>query len=141
MEEPMTTGTWTIGEVARQTGLPSKTIRYYEEIELIAPAERADNGYRIYDHHSVETLRFVKRARDLGFSVEDVGELLALWHDEGRHSADVKTIAEKHIARVERKIAELQSMRRTLLHLAEHCHGDHRPDCPILDDLAEGPRR
>ena len=121
----MTGGTWTIGEVARQTGLPSKTIRYYEDIALVERATRADNGYRIYDRPSVE----------------DVGELLALWRDEDRQSADVKTIAQHHIARVERKIAELESLRRTLLHLAEHCHGDHRPDCPILDDLADGPRR
>jgi MerR family transcriptional regulator, copper efflux regulator len=135
----MTGTTLTIGEVARQTGMPSKTIRYYEEIRLIEPAARADNGYRVYDQRSVETLRFVKRARDLGFSIDEVSGLLALWRDTDRRSADVKALALDHIARVERKIAELQSLRRSLLHVAEHCHGDDRPDCPILDDLAGVP--
>jgi Cu(I)-responsive transcriptional regulator len=132
----MTGMTRTIGEVARRTGMPSKTIRYYEEIQLIEPARRADNGYRVYDQRSVETLRFVKRARDLGFSIEEVSGLLTLWRDTGRRSADVKALALAHIDQVERKIAELQSLRRSLLHVAEHCHGDDRPDCPILDDLA-----
>ena len=134
-------GQITIGDIARQTGVPTKTIRYYEEIGLIAQADRAANGYRIYDERAVQMLRFVKRARDLGFSVEDVGSLLELWQDNKRASADVKSLAMRHIARVERKLAELEDLRRILLNLVEHCHGDDRPDCPILNDLAQGPRK
>ena len=130
-----------IGEVARRTGVPPKTIRYYEQSGLLPRAERARNRYRVYDDRAVQVLRFVKRARDLGFSTEDVGELLALWQDEHRASGEVRALAARHVARIQRKIAELQSLQRTLHHLVERCHGDDRPDCPILDDLAEGPRR
>ena len=132
--------TLTIGETARLTGVPAKTIRYYEQIELIPRAERAANGYRLYSERAVQLLRFVKRARDLGFSIDDVGELLALWEDTARASAEVKAVARRHIARVEDKIAELQSLRRTMQDLVSRCHGDDRPDCPILDDLADGPK-
>lgn len=134
------TETMTIGEVARLAGVPSKTIRYYEDIALIPPAERAPNGYRVYGQRSVDVLRFIRRARELGFSIEEVTDLLALWRDEHRASAEVKAIARQHIQQVEAKIAELQSLRSTLLHLVEHCHGDDRPDCPILEDLEDGPR-
>ena len=125
----------TIGRVARQSGVPSKTIRYYESIGLLPPPTRAENGYRTYGPRAVDELRFVHRARGLGFAIKDVAALLALWHDAGRHSAEVKAMALRHVGDVERKIDELQSIRRTLLDLAERCHGDHRPDCPILDEL------
>ena len=131
----------TIGETARLTGVPAKTIRYYEQIELLQPAERAANGYRLYGDRTVQLLRFIRRARDLGFSIEDVTELLALWNDTDRASAEVKKLAARHITRIEDKISELQSLGRTLRNLVERCHGDLRPDCPILDDLADGPKQ
>lgn len=127
-----------IGTVAKVAGVPAKTIRYYEEIGLIPAAIRADNGYRRYRADDVETLRFIQRARKLGFSVRDVGDLLALWRDKSRASADVKAVAQRHIAEVEQRIAELESIRQTLVDLSRHCHGDDRPDCPILDGLAAG---
>ncbi len=126
-----------IGSVAKKTGVSAKTIRYYEEIGLIPPALRAENGYRHYASNDVDTLRFIQRARRLGFSVKDVGNLLALWRDKERASADVKAFALNHIQEVERRIAELQSIRASLIHLTDRCHGDDRPDCPILDDLAK----
>lgn len=126
----------TIGEVARQSGVPAKTIRYYEQIELVPPAERADNGYRLYSERAVQMLRFIKRARDLGFDITEVSELLALWRDESRASAEVKQLVRRHIARVDHKIAELRGIRDALQRLADCCHGDDRPDCPILEDLA-----
>jgi MerR family copper efflux transcriptional regulator len=125
-----------IGEAAARSGVPAKTIRYYESIGLIRPATRAANGYRAYGDADVQTLRFVNRARSLGFSVKDVASLLALYRDKSRHSADVKAVALRNIADIDRKIAELRTMRATLLELTEKCHGDHRPDCPILADLA-----
>ena len=125
-----------IGEAAARSGVSAKMIRYYESIALIAPPARTEAGYRVYDEPEVHTLRFVKRARTLGFSVEETRTLLALWHDKSRASADVKRYAEKHIADLEARIAELQGMAETLRHLAHHCHGDQRPDCPILADLA-----
>lgn len=125
-----------IGTVAKSSGVPAKTIRYYEEIGLIPPAARAENGYRDYTRRDVEMLRFIHRARALGFPIKDVGRLVRLWQDTGRASADVKALALRQIADVEARIAELQAIRRTLVHLTERCHGDDRPDCPILDDLA-----
>lgn len=125
-----------IGEAAEVSGVPAKTIRYYESIGLIRPATRASNGYRHYGETDVQMLRFVSRARGLGFSVKDVGELLALYRDKSRRSADVKRIALANVAHIDRKIAELESMRATLMELTHKCHGDHRPDCPILADLA-----
>ena len=125
-----------IGEAAARSGVPAKTIRYYEEIGLIGPTRRAGNGYRAYSESEVHILRFVQRARSLGFSVKDCQQLLALWRDPNRASADVKAVALRRIAEIDRKMAELASMRATLVELAEHCHGDARPDCPILDDLA-----
>ena len=127
-----------IGNVAERSGVAAKTIRYYESIGLIPPAMRAENGYRDYEPADVETLRFIQRARRLGFSVADVAKLLDLWRDRNRASADVKALALRHIEEMERRIAELDSLRRTLVHLTEKCHGDDRPDCPILDDLAGG---
>ncbi|HEB79612.1 MAG TPA: Cu(I)-responsive transcriptional regulator [Rhodospirillales bacterium] len=126
-----------IGAAAKESGVPAKTIRYYEDIGLIPPAMRAENGYRHYGETDVETLRFIQRSRRLGFSVKDVGNLLALWNDRGRASADVKALAQRHIKEVERRVAELQSIRQTLVHLTERCHGDQMPDCPILEDLAK----
>ncbi len=125
-----------IGQVARRTGLPAKTIRYYESVGLIDEPNRADNGYRRYAEAHVDTLAFVHRARDLGFSIDEIRDLLALWRDKGRASADVKRIALKQIDDIGRRIDKLESIRRTLVHLTERCHGDDRPDCPILDDLA-----
>ena len=125
-----------IGNVARETGVPVKTIRYYESIELIPRAQRSDNGYRRYGDTDVEVLRFIQRARRLGFSVSDVADLLALWRDKERASADVKALALRHVEEMECRIAELDALRRTLVDLAERCHGDDRPECPILDDLA-----
>jgi MerR family copper efflux transcriptional regulator len=130
----------TIGKVAKATGVPAKTIRYYEDVGLLPPAERADNGYRVYSETALQLLRFVKRGRDLGFSTGEVAGLLALWQDDSRSSADVRAVAEQHVADIERKIEELEAMRRTLLELMHRCHGDDRPDCPILDDLADGPK-
>jgi len=125
-----------IGDVAERTGLPAKTIRYYEEIGLIPAAGRTQGGYRDYDEADVQILRFLHRARGLGFSVAECRELVSLYRDRDRASAGVKAIALQRIADIERKILELESMRATLKHLADACHGDDRPDCPILDDLA-----
>ena len=128
-----------IGDAAKRSGVPAKTIRYYESVGLIEPATRQDNGYRAYSETDIHTLRFINRARGLGFTVKDVAMLLALYRDSSRASADVKAVAARHVDRIDEKIAELQSMRQTLLHLIDRCHGDDRPDCPILADLAGGP--
>lgn len=125
-----------IGAAAERSGLPAKTIRYYEEVGLVRPAKRRNNSYRVFDETDVHRLRFIQRARGLGFSVEDCRELLALYDDRERASADVKTIALQHIAEIETRIAALVSMRDTLEALALRCHGDDRPTCPILADLA-----
>ena len=125
-----------IGEAARRSGLPAKTIRFYEEIGLIQPGRRQDNGYRDYDQRDVHVLRFLAHARALGFGVDRCRELLALYADRERASGDVKRIALEHIADIDRRIAELQGMKATLERLAERCHGDDRPDCPILEGLA-----
>ena len=125
-----------IGQAARSSGIPTKTIRYYEEIGLIEQALRSSGNYRVYGDSDVQTLRFIQRARGLGFSVGEVGALLALWRDRARSSAQVKAVAERHLSDIDRKIAELRSMRATLEELTARCHGDDRPDCPILDDLA-----
>ena len=128
-----------IGQAAELSGVTAKTIRYYESIGLIAAAPRTDGGYRSYRDHDVAFLSFIHRARGLGFSVADVDRLLALYHDKDRASADVKALALKHISDVEKRIAELQSICNTLIDLTDRCHGDDRPDCPILEDLAAGP--
>lgn len=123
-----------IGDVATLSGVPVKTIRYYEDIGLIKPL-RSSNGYRSFREQDSHKLAFLGRARALGFTIEDCRNLLELYDDEERESADVKRIAGKHLARIDEKIAQLQSMRSTLAHLIDTCAGDHRPDCPILDDL------
>jgi Cu(I)-responsive transcriptional regulator len=128
-----------IGEAARFSGVSAKMIRYYESIGLVPKAGRSGSGYRNYDDRDVQTLRFIRRARDLGFPVEKIAELLALWRDQSRHSADVKHLATEQIAGLERKVAQMQGMIDTLRHLASACCGDHRPDCPILTDLGLGP--
>ncbi|HEX4767664.1 MAG TPA: Cu(I)-responsive transcriptional regulator [Lichenihabitans sp.] len=126
----------TIGEAARASGVSAKMIRYYEETGLIRKAERSSSGYRHYTEADIHTLRFIRRARDLGFPVEQIAELLALWQDRSRASAQVKALAMDHVAGLWKKIAELQAMARTLTALAEQCGGDGRPECPIIDDLA-----
>ncbi len=127
-----------IGTVAEKSGVPPKSIRYYESIGLIQPAERRPNGYRSYSPLDMRTLAFIKRARSLGFSVEEVRDLLDLWRDRSRRSSAVKALAAQHVEALERKIEELQSMRKALAELVRRCRGDSRPDCPILDDLEEG---
>lgn len=124
-----------IGQAAEASGVSAKMIRYYEQIGLIEPPARSQSGYRVYAEPNVHTLRFVRRARSLGFSVEETGALLALWRDRSRASADVKSLALKHVAELEEKAAALQAMAATLRHLASHCHGDQRPECPILDTI------
>lgn len=127
-----------IGQASNASGVSSKMIRYYEQIGLIKPALRTASSYRTYGDNDVYTLRFVRRARDLGFSVEQIKELLALWRDRSRASADVKAVALEHVAELERKIAAIQEMAKTLKHLASHCHGDDRPECPIIEEIANG---
>ncbi|GFM50565.1 Cu(I)-responsive transcriptional regulator [Pseudomonas capsici] len=127
-----------IGQAASKSGLSAKMIRYYESIGLLQAATRSDSGYRLYSSEDLHTLAFIKRSRDLGFSLEEVGRLLTLWQDRQRASADVKALAHKHIVELNQKIEELASLRDTLQELVEHCHGDDRPDCPILKDLASG---
>ena len=125
-----------IGQAARQSGVSAKMIRHYESQGLLKPVRRTDAGYRIYDASDVHTLQFVRRARGLGFSMREIERLLGLWHNRRRSSGDVRRIAQRHIADLDLKIQELEAMRRTLQDLVHKCHGDHRPDCPILDDLA-----
>lgn len=127
-----------IGEVARRSGLPAKTIRYYEDIGLVSPV-RGENGYRAFREQDLHKLAFLGRSRSLGFSIEDCRGLLELYEDQSRASADVKKIARQHLDRIENKIGELTEMRRTLSHLVHECAGDNRPDCPILDDLSALP--
>ncbi|GJL90245.1 MAG: heavy metal-dependent transcription regulator 2 [Minwuia thermotolerans] len=126
-----------IGAAARASGLPTKTVRYYAEIGLVTPSARRSNGYRDYGPQEVQQLRFVQRTRSFGFSIDACRELLALYADRNRASADVKAIALDHLAEIERKMTELQSLHDELTHLAGNCHGDQRPDCPILQGLAE----
>ncbi|KAA0910115.1 Cu(I)-responsive transcriptional regulator [Aquicoccus porphyridii] len=125
-----------IGDVAHRAGLPAKTIRYYEDIGLVKPL-RSQNGYRRFRDSDLHKLSFLGRARSLGFSIEDCRTLMALYEDHSRASADVKRIARQNLAKIEEKIAELQAMHDTLSHLVKKCHGDDRPDCPILTDLAK----
>ncbi|WP_439119132.1 Cu(I)-responsive transcriptional regulator [Marivita sp.] len=126
-----------IGDVAQKAGLPPKTIRYYEDIGLITPL-RDTNGYRVFRESDLHKLAFLGRARTLGFTIEDCRTLLALYEDDTRASADVKDLAQAHLAKIEDKITQLESMRDTLSNLVQSCAGDNRPDCPILSDLATG---
>lgn len=125
-----------IGDAAKASGVSAKMIRYYESIGLIGEAKRTEAGYRVYGEDDVRVLQFVHRARALGFSLDQIGKLLSLWQDKGRASADVRALARAHIDELNRKIAEMEAMRRTLEALAASCHGDTRSSCPILDDLA-----
>jgi len=126
-----------IGDAARASGVSAKMIRYYEANGLIQTAARTGSGYRQYDEADVHTLCFIRRARDLGFSVDQIAGLLGLWRDKARASADVKRMALDHVAALDAKAAEIQAMSRTLRHLADSCHGNDRPQCPIIDNLAQ----
>lgn len=125
-----------IGQLGKRTGVSAKTIRYYEDSGLIPKPKRQANGYRVYADRDVEILKFIHRSRELGFSIEEVTELLSLWSNKRRSSRKVKALAQKHVADVEERIAKLEEMRQTLLHLIGKCHGDDRPDCPILNELS-----
>lgn len=129
-----------VRDAARASGLPAKTVRYYDDIGLVVP-DRRDNGYRDYDVRAVQKLAFLKRARQLGFSIEDCRRLLSLYEDKDRASADVKALAEQHLAEIDTRLEELRQLRSTLADLVHACRGDHRPDCPILADLAAGKPR
>jgi len=131
------TGPFNIGEAASQSGVSAKMVRHYESLGLLPPVHRTDAGYRQYGDKQIHTLRFIRRARTLGFSMAEIAELLKLWQNQQRASADVKRIALAHVADLERRIAEMQAMRQTLAELAHCCAGDSRPDCPILSGLAE----
>ena len=128
----------TIGEAAECSGVSARMIRHYESIGLLPAAKRASSGYRTYGGHDVHTLRFVHHARALGFSVKEIEELLGLWRNQRRPSRKVKALVLAHIAELDARLRDLSAMKRTLEHLAEHCRGDERPECPILDELADG---
>ncbi|MDH7795456.1 MULTISPECIES: Cu(I)-responsive transcriptional regulator [unclassified Beijerinckia] len=130
-----------IGQAAEQSGVSAKMIRHYESIGLLRPAVRSDNAYRQYGEPEVHELRFIGRARSLGFSMKEIGELLSLWRDRERPSGDVRQVAARHLSDLEGKLAEMQAMVTTLRKLIHACHGDARPDCPILEDLAGTPAR
>jgi MerR family copper efflux transcriptional regulator len=129
-------GPLNIGEAARLSGISTRMVRHYESLGLLGEVHRTDSGYRQYSAADVHTLRFIKRSRDMGFSMEQVAELVDLWHNRRRTSASVKRIAQTHLDELEQRIAAMQAMQRTLAHLVHCCHGDQRPDCPILEDLA-----
>lgn len=139
MSDARRDGLLNIGEAAQASGVSAKMIRHYEEQGFVPKAGRTVAGYRVYRDNDVHVLRFVRRSRDLGFSMKEIKVLLGLWANRRRASGDVKRMVEKHVKGLDQKIAELQAMRRTLVNLAHHCHGDDRPECPILDDLAGGP--
>lgn len=130
-----------IGEAAAASGVSAKMIRHYESVGLLPAAKRSDSGYRTYSEADVHALRFVRHARDLGFSIKEIGALLGLWHNRRRSSKAVKDLTAGHIAELDRKISELQGMKRTLQDLADHCSGDDRPHCPILESLADAKNR
>jgi MerR family transcriptional regulator, copper efflux regulator len=134
-------GSLTIGQAAAASGVSAKMIRHYEGLGIIPKPSRTLGNYRFYGDSDVQTLRLVRRARDLGFSMEQVATLVSLWRNRSRSSASVRRLALRHVEQLEQKIGHLQSMVRTLQELAENCHGDARPDCPILDDLAKAPGR
>lgn len=130
-----------IGQAAAASGVSAKMIRHYESVGLLPAARRSDSGYRTYTDADVHALRFVRQARDLGFSIKEITALLSLWHNRRRSSKTVKDLASRHITELERKIEDLQNMKRTLEDLAEHCAGDDRPHCPILEGLANAKNR
>ncbi len=125
-----------IGQASKLSGVPSKTIRYYEDIGLVSPARRQTNGYRDYTDSDVSILLFISRSRNLGFSISDTENLVSLWRDQHRASADVKALALNHIEQIEGRISELKQVRDTLIDLTNKCHGDDRPDCPIINAMA-----
>jgi len=142
----MNNGTMNIGEAAQASGVSAKMVRHYEEIGLIPRARRTDSGYRLYSMADVHTLRFIKQSRNLGFPIEQIEKLLALWQDRRRPSRKVKELAQAHIRELDERIREMQDMKRTLETLSKNCHGDDRPDCPILKGLEKelsvsGPKR
>lgn len=139
--QAMERGMMDIGRASRESGVSVKMIRHYEAIGLLPKVARTFANYRVYGPNDVHVLRFVRRARDLGFSMEDIKELLGLWQNKSRSSGAVKKVVGKHVEELKRKIAALRTMVDTLEYLADHCHGDHRPDCPILDDLSSGAAR
>jgi len=136
MDEASMTSLCNIGEAATRSGVSAKMIRHYESLGMLPKVARTEAGYRLYSEREVHTLRFIRRARDLGFSIVEISELLKLWQNRRRASGDVKRIALAHIADLERRLAEMQAMKQALAQLISCCHGDERPDCPILDDLA-----
>ena len=125
-----------IGEAAKLSGVSTKMVRHYESLGLLPNVPRTDSGYRQYGEREVHTLRFIRHARDLGFSMAEISELVKLWQNQRRSSANVKKIAQKHLADIDAKMAEMAAMRKTLQHLVHCCHGDDRPDCPIIEELA-----
>jgi MerR family copper efflux transcriptional regulator len=127
-----------IGEAARRSGVSAKMVRHYESLGLLPAVHRTESGYRQYGDREVHTLRFIRRARDLGFSMAQIGDLLKLWQNRRRTSHEVHRIAQQHVDELTRKLQEMEAMRRTLQHLIDCCHGDERPDCPILDELGAG---
>jgi Cu(I)-responsive transcriptional regulator len=129
-------GPFNIGEAARQSGVSAKMVRHYESLGLLPRIGRTDSGYRQYTGREIHTLRFIRRARDLGFSMAEIAELLKLWQNRRRSSAEVRRIASRHAAHLEQRMAELAAMKETLEHLIQCCQGDHRPDCPIIDELS-----
>lgn len=131
-------GPFNIGQAAAQSGVSAKMVRHYEALGLLPAVHRTDSGYRQYGDKQIHTLRFIRRARDLGFSMAEIAELLKLWQNQDRASADVKRIAQAHVADLEQRIARMQAMRQTLAQLADCCQGNSRPDCPILTELAAG---
>jgi Cu(I)-responsive transcriptional regulator len=126
-----------IGEAAKLSGVSAKMVRHYESLGLLPSVARTDSGYRQYGDREVHTLRFIRRGRDLGFSMAEIGELVKLWQNQRRSSANVKKIASRHLADIDAKMAEMAAMRKTLQHLVHCCSGDERPDCPIIDELAQ----
>lgn len=134
-------GLYSIGQAAERADVSVKMVRYYESIGLVPRASRTQGGYRLYTENDIHQLIFIRRARALGFPITEIERLLALWRNTGRASAEVKRLALQHVETLENKIAELEAMRDALRHLAQHCHGDERPDCPILEDLAQGGHR
>lgn len=132
----MQSSLYNIGQAAKASGISTKMIRHYEEVGLLPAASRTFSGYRTYNHQDVHMLRFIRHARDLGFSIKQIGDLLSLWRDKNRPSSKVKSLASEHIEMLNQKIQELNNMKAALMRLVSCCHGDERPDCPILDQLA-----
>ena len=125
-----------IGDAARRSGVSARMIRHYEKLGLLPRVARSESGYRFYGESDLRTLDFIRRARDLGFAIEDIARLMNLWQNQRRRSGDIKRLVQRHLQRLEEKSDEIEDMRRALRHLAAHCHGDDRPDCPIIEELA-----